>query len=86
MDMATYERETAINRKAYEALKEQIQTEHAGKYVALGSGRILAVAPTFDEIEATLEQLKDIPECYFVFPAEMEPHFEPVYNYHLKIM
>jgi hypothetical protein len=81
MDMATYERETAINRKAYEALKEQIQTEHAGKYVALGSGRILAVAPTFDEVEAALEQLQDLPECYFVFQAEMEPHFELVYDY-----
>jgi hypothetical protein len=81
MDQATFDRETAINRKAYEALKDKIRTEHAGKYVALGSGRILAVAPTFDEIEAALEQLQDIPECYFVFPAEMEPHFELVYDY-----
>lgn len=81
MDMATYERETAINRKAYEALKDQIRAEHAGKYVALGSGRILAVAPTFDEVEAALGHLQDIPECYFVFPAEMEPHFELVYDY-----
>jgi len=86
MDIATYERETAINRKAYEALKQQIRTEHAGKYVALGSGRILAVAPTFDEIETVLEQLQDVPERYFVFPAETEPHFELVYSYHVTIM
>jgi hypothetical protein len=81
MDMATYERETAINRKAYESLKEQIQTEHAGKYVALGSGRILAVAPTYDEVKATLKQLPNVPEYCLVFPAEMEPHFELVYNF-----
>jgi len=81
MDMATYERETAINRKAYETLKDKIRTDYAGKYVALGSGRILAVAPTFDEVKAALEQLQDVPECYFVFPAETEPHFELVYNF-----
>jgi len=81
MDIATYERETAINRKAYEALKDKIRTEYAGKYVALGSGRILAVAPTFDEVKAALDRLPDVPESYFVFPAEMEPHFELVYNF-----
>jgi hypothetical protein len=83
MDMATYERETEINRKAYEQLKQQIQTEHAGKYIALGSGRILAVAPTYDEVEAALEKLQDLPESYFVFPAEMEPHFELVCDYYM---
>ncbi len=83
MDMATYERETAINRKAYEALKEQIQTEHAGKYVALGSGRILAVAPTFDEVKGVVESLQPVPDYYLVFPAEMEPSFELVYDYYM---
>jgi hypothetical protein len=81
MDMATYERETAINRKAYEALKDQIRTEHAGKYVALGQGKILGVAPSFDEVKATVDQIHPTPEHVLIFPAEMEPSFELVYDF-----
>jgi hypothetical protein len=81
MDQATYDRETAINRKAYEQLKNQIRTEHAGKYVALGLGRVLAVAPTFDEVKAIVDQLQPIPEHVLIFPAEMEPSFELVYDF-----
>jgi hypothetical protein len=81
MDQATYDRETAINRKAYEQLKNQIRTEHAGKYVALGLGKVLAVAPTFDEVKAAVDQLEPIPEHVLIFPAEMEPSFELVYDF-----
>ena len=81
MDQATFDRETAINRKAYEGLKEQIQTEHAGKYIALAHGRIIAASPSYDEVEAAVEQLRPMPEYYLIFPAEMEPPFEPVYDY-----
>jgi hypothetical protein len=81
MDQATFDRETAINRKAYERLKDQIRTEHAGKYVALGLGKVLAVAPTFDEVKATVDQLQPIPEHVLIFPAEMEPSFELVYDF-----
>jgi hypothetical protein len=86
MDQATYDRESAINRKAYETLKQQIRTEHAGKYIALAYGRIIAASPSYDEVEAAVEQLNPMPEYYLIFPAEMEAPFEPVCNYHLKIM
>jgi hypothetical protein len=81
MDQATFDRETAINRKAYEQLKDQIRTQHAGKYVALGLGKVLAVAPTFDEVKAAVDQLQPIPEHVLIFPAEMEPSFELVYDF-----
>jgi hypothetical protein len=81
MDMVTYERETAINRKAYEQLKDQIRTQHAGKYVALGLGKVLAVAPTFDEVKAAVDLLQPTPEHVLIFPAEMEPSFELVYDF-----
>jgi Family of unknown function (DUF5678) len=81
MDQATFDRETAIHRKAYEALKEQIRTEYAGKYIALAYGRIVAASPSYDEVEAAVEQLQPKPEYYLIFPAEMEPPFEPVLDY-----
>jgi hypothetical protein len=81
MDEVTFEREAALNRRAYESLREQIRREHAGRYVALGEGRLLASAPTFDEAMAAVEQLRPVPEFFLVFPADDEPAFEPYYSY-----
>ena len=78
MDLATFERESAIHRKVYEGLREQIRREYAGQYVALAQGKLIAVAPTFDEAKAAVLELKPVPEYYLVFPAEMEPLFEPI--------
>jgi hypothetical protein len=81
MDLTTYERETAINRKAYDGLKDQIRRDYAGQYVALGLGRVLAVAPTFDETKAAVEQMQPAPEYFLIFPAEDDPPFELVYDF-----
>jgi hypothetical protein len=81
MDAATFERETAFNRQAYEAMREQVRREHAGRYVALGQGRILASAATYDEAMAAVQQLRPVPEFYLVFPADEEPPFEPYCAY-----
>jgi hypothetical protein len=81
MDQATFDRETAINRKAYEQLKDKIRTEHAGQYIALAYGRIIAASPSYDEVEAAVEKLQPMPEYYLIFPAEMDPPFEPVLDY-----
>jgi len=77
MDPATFERETAINREGYEALREQIRRDHAGQYVALAYGRVIAAAATYDETVAAVEQVQPVPEYYLVFPADEEPSFEP---------
>jgi hypothetical protein len=79
MDEATFERETARNRHAYDLLREQIRREHAGHYVALGDGRILASAADYDEVKTAVEQLRPVPVLYLIFPAESDPPFEP-YN------
>ena len=77
MDEATFARETARNRDAYEQLREQIRRDHAGHYVALGDGRILASSADYDEVKAAVQQLQPVPVFYLIFPAENEPPFEP---------
>jgi hypothetical protein len=81
MDSETFERETTLNRQAYETLREQIRRDYAGKYVALGQGRVLAASVSYDDAVTTVEQLKPVPEYFLVFPADEEPAFEPFYNY-----
>jgi hypothetical protein len=77
MDEATFEREATRNRAAYERLREQIRREYAGRYVALGEGRILAAAPEYDAVKAAVQQLRPAPAFYLIFPADTEPPFEP---------
>jgi hypothetical protein len=81
MDPARYEHEAALNRRAYESLREQIRREHAGRYVALGLGQILAAADTYDEAVAAVRQHQPVPDFFLVFPADEEPVFEPYYDY-----
>jgi hypothetical protein len=81
MDIATFERQTALNQRAYESLRDHIRREHAGHYVALGEGRVLAVAASYDEAVAAVRRLQPVPEYFLVFPAEDEPIFEPFYHY-----
>ncbi len=85
MDEATFERETARNRAAYEKLREQIRRDHAGQYVALGEGRILASSADYDEVKAAVQRLRPVPEYCLIFPAEMEPPFEPYYSYNSQL-
>jgi hypothetical protein len=81
MDLATFERETAVNRQAYERLRDQIRRDHAGQYVALAQGRLVAASATYDEAVAVVERLKPVPEYFLVFPADEEPEFEPFYDF-----
>jgi hypothetical protein len=77
MDQATFERESRLNREAYEKLREKIHRDCAGKYVGIAEGRLIAVAPSFDEVRAAIEDLKPEPEYFLIFPADEEPLFEP---------
>jgi len=78
--MATFTKESTLNRKAYEQLREHIRREYAGKYVALAHGKVVAAASTFDEARVLVERLESVPEYYLVFPAEVEPDFDLVYD------
>jgi len=80
MDLATFERESALHRKVYEGLREQIRRDYAGQYVALAQGRLVAVAPTFDEAQAAVLRLEPVPEYYLVFPAEGDRLFQLIYD------
>jgi hypothetical protein len=77
MDQATFDRETAVNQAAYERLRDKIQRDYAGQYVALGQGKILAAAPTYDDAMAAVQDLQPVPEYFLVFPADEEPCFVP---------
>jgi len=79
MDRATFERESLIHRRVYEGLREEIQRDHAGEYVALAQGRLFT-APTYDEVRAIVDGLRPVPEYHLIFPAEMEPSFELAYE------
>ena len=81
MDQATFDRETALNRAAYERLRDQIRRDYAGKYVAFGEGKVLAAAADFDDVMATVRQLRPTLEYFLVFPADEEPCFEPYDNF-----
>lgn len=81
MDQATFERETAVNRQAWERLRDRVHRDYAGQYVALGKGKILATAPGYDEVMAAVHRLEPVPEYFLVFPADEEPAFEPFDNF-----
>ncbi len=81
MDQATFERAMALNREAYEKLREQIRRDYAGQYVGIAEGRLIAAAASFDEVEAAIKQLEPTPECYLIFEADDEPLFEVIDNF-----
>ncbi len=64
------------NRRAYEALRDEIRRLHSGKYVVLAFGRVITVCPSFDEAMAAVRGLTPAPEHVVVFPANEEPIFE----------
>ena len=78
MDIATFTRESALNRQAYHRLRAGIRLDYKGKYVALAYGKLLGAAPTFDEARALVAGLDPAPEYYLVFPADGEPDFDLV--------
>lgn len=77
----TFEREDALNREAWEKLRDQIRKDHAGKYVALVHGQLVASASTFDEALAAARKATPVPNCFLVWLADEDPIFEPFYRY-----
>src|SRR5437764_14485312 len=80
VDRATFAKESALNRHAYEKLRDQIRRDYGGQYVALAHGQVIGAANNFDAARALVEALQPVPEYYLVFPAEEEPAFDLVYD------
>jgi len=80
VDIATYLRESDLNRQTYETLRERIRRDFAGQYVAMARGRIVGAATTFDAARRLIEQLDPTPEYYLVFPADVAPDFGLVHD------
>ena len=80
MDQAAFEQAMALNRQAYEKLREQISRDYSGQYVGIADGRLIKVAASYNEVRAAIEQLKPTPECYLIFEADDEPLFEVFYH------
>ncbi len=80
MDTATFMRESALNRQAYEKLRERIRRDYPGMYVVLTHGNLLGAASTFDAARSLVHDLPVMPEYYLVFPADAEPDFDLVYD------
>ena len=72
-----FDHELAENRKAYEALRDEIRRQHKGKYVAMAFGKIICISPDFDEAVRALDSLQPEPISAAVFAAEEEPAWEP---------
>ncbi len=81
MGKETYESDAALNRKAYEALREQIKKEYAGQYAAIAHGKLIAVAGTYDKALAAVQELQPGPEHFLVFGADDENALDPFYSY-----
>ena len=72
--MPNYEKEKLKNLDAYERLKEDIRTKYAGQYVAIAAGRLIKVAPNFDEADEAVKAYRH----RLVFPAGEEPEIGPL--------
>lgn len=80
-----FEAAQARDMAAWEKLRDDVRTQHAGKYVGLAQGRIVAASPSFDDVVAALERLHPKPAHMLVFPAEEEPPFAVVEVNHAEL-
>jgi hypothetical protein len=76
MNATTFEEEMALNKAAYDRLRDEIRRDYAGKYVAIAQGRLAAVSASFDDATAEVLKLNPVPEHFVVFEAEGDPMFD----------
>lgn len=79
-DNPEFDRQLEENRRAYEALREEIRTRYAGQYVGIAFGRIIAVDPDFARVCEAIDRLDPQPEHQAVFPADDEPRMDDYYE------
>ena len=80
MNETKFDQELAVNRQAYEKLRDQIRRDYDHQYVAMAFGRIIASASTFDEASAAIDRLEPKPEHFLVFQADDEPIFDEFFD------
>lgn len=80
MDLATFTKESAHNRQAYQQLREHIRNACAGQYVALAHGKLIGTAGSFDAALDLVKRLDPAPEYYLVFLGDAEPDFDLIYE------
>ena len=84
MEMSTFDRQMAVDRRAYETLREQITRDHAGKFVAIAFGNLMAPFNSFHEALYAVQALRPAPEHYLVFAADEQPIFDEVEAWHVE--
>lgn len=72
-DPSELERQFEVNRRYFAGHRDEIRTEHAGKFVALALGKVVAVGPTSQSVIDAVERLDPRRLHVEVFPAEAEP-------------
>jgi hypothetical protein len=82
MAESKFDQEMALNRQAYERMREQIRRDYAGQYVAIALGKLIGVGPDFHSAKAFVDRLSPQPEHALVFAAEEEPAFEVVDSFY----
>jgi histidinol dehydrogenase len=85
MNALTFAAELAINRAAYERLREQIRRTSAGHYAAIANGRLIIVTDSFDAAVVAVNQLQPLPEHFLVFPADEEPAFDVIDDFSQRL-
>ena len=78
MAQTSFEKQLQRNRDAYLAMRQQLQKEYAGQYVALADGQIVGTGHTYDAALASIQRLDPRPEHFIVFEAEQEPVFDVI--------
>ncbi len=78
MNSTVFAVELALNRTAFDGLREKIRQSPPGQYAAIAQGRLISLASTFEEAVAAIERLQPRPEHFLVFPVDEEPAFEVI--------
>ena len=78
MDRETFEREEALNRAAWEGMREQLRQDYPGHFVGIACGRLIAASTDYEEVRAAIEHLQPVPEYVLIHPVEQEPIYEVV--------
>ena len=78
MRILTFDEQMELNRAAYEQARDVIRRSGPGHYVAIASGRLLAITDDFPSAAAVIDALRPSPDHFLVFPSGSEPCFEVV--------
>ncbi len=74
----SFQREREENERAYASLKNEITTQHAGKYVAIVKGRLVAVESTYEQAVAKATKRGSKYLHRLVFKAGEEPKLKTI--------